>query len=286
LNVSRGNEAQRDNIMTTERKVAFITGASRGIGKASAVALAEKGYDIVVTARTVKEGESSDGRPLPGSIETTAQAVRERGREALPLRLDLLDRDSLDEALTQTLRRWERIDVLLNNGIYTGPGSMDRVLDLDLAVVETMFEANLFAQMHLTQRVLPGMLKRGDGAVINMVSGAGLNDPPAPAGKGGWGFAYAATKAAFHRMVGVLAVEHTQRGVQFFNVEPGFVMTEAMKLNDPQGELSKRFAGAPPAVPAAVIAWLVSDPAAAEWNGKTVFAQKLCLQLGLQPDWR
>jgi NAD(P)-dependent dehydrogenase (short-subunit alcohol dehydrogenase family) len=286
LNVSRGNEAQRDNIMTTERKVAFITGASRGIGKASAVALAEKGYDIVVTARTVKEGESSDGRPLPGSIETTAQAVRERGREALPLRLDLLDRDSLDEALTQTLRRWERIDVLLNNGIYTGPGSMDRFLDLDLAVVETMFEANLFAQMHLTQRVLPGMLERGDGAVINMVSGAGLNDPPAPAGKGGWGFAYAATKAAFHRMVGVLAVEHTQRGVQFFNVEPGFVMTEAMKLNDPQGELSKRFAGAPPAVPAAVIAWLVSDPAAAEWNGKTVFAQKLCLQLGLQPDWR
>jgi NAD(P)-dependent dehydrogenase (short-subunit alcohol dehydrogenase family) len=119
-----------------------------------------------------------------------------------------------------------------------------------------------------------------------MVSGAGLNEPPAPAGKGGRGFAYAATKAAFHRMVGVLAVEHTQRGVQFFNVEPGFVMTEAMKLNDPQGELSKRFAGAPPAVPAAVIAWLVSDPAAAEWNGKTVFAQKRCLQLGLQPDWR
>jgi NAD(P)-dependent dehydrogenase (short-subunit alcohol dehydrogenase family) len=269
-----------------KRKVAFITGASRGIGKASAIALAEKGYDIVVTARTVKEGQSSDGRPLPGSIATTAEAVRKHGREALPLRLDLLDRASIDAALEATSRRWERIDLLVNNGIYTGPGSMDRFLDLDLAVVETMFHANLFAQIHLTQKVLPGMLERCAGAVINLVSSAGLNDPPAPAGKGGWGFAYAATKAAFHRMVGVLAVEHTQRGVQFFNVEPGFVMTEAMKLNDPQGELSKRFAGAPPAVPAAVIAWLVSDPAAAEWNGKTVFAQKLCLQLGLQPDWR
>jgi NAD(P)-dependent dehydrogenase (short-subunit alcohol dehydrogenase family) len=163
---------------------------------------------------------------------------------------------------------------------------MDRFLDLDLAVVETMFQANLFAQIHLTQRVLPDMLERGAGTVINLVSNAGLHDPPAPAGKGGWGFAYAATKAAFHRMVGILAVEHANRGVQFFNVEPGFVITEAMQLNDPAGELSKRFMGAPPAVPAAVIAWLASNPAAAEWNGKTVFAQKLCLQLGLHPDWR
>lgn len=269
-----------------KRKIAFITGASRGIGKATAIALAGKGYDVVVTARTVKEGETSDGRPLPGSIETTAGAVREIGREALPLRLDLLDSASIDDALQETFRRWGQIDLLVNNGIYTGPGSMEHFLDLDLAVVETMFRANVFAQIHLTQKVLPGMLERGRGTVVNMVSNAGLNDPPAPAGRGGWGFAYAATKAAFHRMVGVLAVEHAKSGVQFFNVEPGFVITEAMKLNDPEGELSKRFPGAPPAVPAAVTAWLASDPAAAEWNGKTVFAQKLCLQLGLHPDWR
>jgi NAD(P)-dependent dehydrogenase (short-subunit alcohol dehydrogenase family) len=269
-----------------ERKVAFVTGASRGIGKAAAIALAEKGYAVVVTARTVKEGESSDGRPLPGSIETTAREIRERGREALPLRLDLLDRPSIDDALGGTLARWGRVDVLVNNGIYTGAGSMDLFLDLDLAVVETMFQANVFAQIHLTQRVLPGMLERGSGVVVNMVSAAGLNDPPAPAGKGGWGFAYAATKAAFHRMAGVLAVEHAKSGVQFFNVEPGFVVTEAMKLNDPEGEFSKRYTGAPPSVPAAAIAWLCCDPGAVVWNGKTVFAQKLCLQLGLHPDWR
>lgn len=271
---------------SVERKVAFITGASRGIGKATAVALAAKNYDIVVTARTVREGETSDGRPLPGSIETTAQAVRELDSEALPLRLDLLDRASIDEALQETFNRWGRIDALINNGIYTGPGSMEHFLDLDLAVVETMFQANVFAQIHLTQQVLPGMLERGSGVVVNMVSAAGLNDPPAPAGKGGWGFAYGATKGAFQRMVGVLAVEHSESGVRFFNVEPGFVITEAMRLNDPNGALSKRFPGAPPSVPAAVIAWLASDPAAAEWNGKTVFAQKLCLQLGLHPDWR
>lgn len=269
-----------------EKKVAFITGASRGIGKASVIALAKKGYDVVVTARTLKEGESFDGRPLPGSIETTAQAVRKVGRDALAIRLDLLDRASIETAVERTLSEWGRIDLLLNNAVYTGPGSMVHFLDLDLEQVATMFQANVFAQIFLTQKVLPGMLERGSGSVINMISAAGLTDPPAAAGEGGWGFAYAATKAAFQRMVGVLKVECADRGVRFYNVEPGFVMTEAMKLSDPEGELSKRFPGAPPEVPAAVIAWLASDPGASEYDGKTVFAQKLCLELQLHPDWR
>jgi NAD(P)-dependent dehydrogenase (short-subunit alcohol dehydrogenase family) len=269
-----------------ERQVAFVTGASRGIGAASAVALAARGFDVVVTARTLREGESADGRPLPGSVETTASAVRAAGGAALALHLDLLDRASIEAALLRVEEDWGRIDVLVNNGIYTGPGSMEAFLDLDLGRVRTMFEANVVAQIHVTQRVLPGMLERRSGAVINLVSGAGLSDPPAPAGEGGWGFAYGATKAAFHRMVGVLAVEHRERGVRFYNVEPGFVMTEAMKLNDPEGAISKRFRPAPPEVPAAVIAWLAADPAAHEHDGQTLYAQKLCLELGLHPDWR
>jgi NAD(P)-dependent dehydrogenase (short-subunit alcohol dehydrogenase family) len=266
--------------------VAFVTGASRGIGRASAIALADAGYDIVVTARTMKEGESADGRPLPGSVESTATAVRQQGREALALRLDLLDRASMEAALDTTLAQWGRIDLLLNNGIYTGPGSLVRFLELDVEDVETIFRANVFAQMFLTQRVLPHMLERGDGTVINMVSAAGMSDPPAPANQGGWGYAYGASKAAFMRMVGVLAVEHARPGLHFLNLEPGFVVTEAMKLNDPEGQFSARFGGAPPEVPAAVVAWLASDPAAAEWNGSTVPAQKLCRKLGLHPEWR
>jgi NAD(P)-dependent dehydrogenase (short-subunit alcohol dehydrogenase family) len=270
----------------SERRVAFVTGASRGIGAASAVALAAVGFDIVATARTLREGHSADGRALPGSLETTARAVREQGREALELRLDLLDPDSIEAAVAETLETWGTIDLLLNNGIYTGSGSMERFLDLEPETIRTMFEANVFAQISLTQRVLPGMLDHGYGTLINMVSGAGIGDPPAPAGKGGWGFAYAATKAAFHRMVGVLAVEHPNSGVAFHNLEPGFVMTEAMRLNDPEGEISKRFNPAPPEVPAALVAWLATDSAAREWNGKTVFAQKLALELKLHPDWR
>jgi hypothetical protein len=119
-----------------------------------------------------------------------------------------------------------------------------------------------------------------------MTSNAGLSDPPAPAGRGGWGWAYAASKAAFHRMVGVLAVEHADSGVHFVNVEPGFVMTEAMKLNDPDGEIQKRLRGAPPTVPAAVIAHLAEPGNAAEHDGGTVLAQRLALKLGLHDDWR
>jgi len=268
------------------RQVAFVTGASRGIGRAAAWALAERGFDVVVTARTMVEGESADGRPLPGSTEATAAGVRERGRDALALRLDLLEPASIERAVAQTLDAWGSVDVLLNNGIYTGPGSMHRFEEITPQTLATMFQANLFAQVQLTQALLPAMLERGSGVVINMVSGAGMQDPPAPADRGGWGFAYAATKAAFHRMVGVLRVEHPDAGVRFHNVEPGFVMTEAMKLNDPDGEIAARFKPAPPEVPAAVIAWLASDPEAARWNGETVFAQKLCLDLGLRPDWR
>jgi hypothetical protein len=271
---------------SVERKVAFVTGASRGIGKAAALELAEKGYDVVVTARTVEEGKAADGRPIPGSISTTAAEVEKRGQAALAIPMDLFDRDSMAAALDECLSQWGHIDVLLNNAIYTGEANMQHFLDLELSEVETLFGANLFSQIFITQRALPPMLERGRGAIINMVSGAGLSDPPAPAGEGGWGFAYGASKGAFQRMVGVLAVEHANSGLQFFNVEPGFVLTEAMVVNDPDGALSKYAKGAPPKVPAAVIAWLAEHPDAAKWNGRTVFAQKLCLELGLEPDWR
>src|SRR5512143_2203867 len=173
------------------RKVAFVTGASRGIGKGSAIALAEAGYDVVVTARTVQEGEKYNYNPslthttaqaMPGSIQITADEVRKRGRQALAIRLDLLDRASIDAAVEQALREWGHIDLLLNNGIYQGPGVADRFLDLTDELVRRVFEGNVFAQIHVTQKVLPGMLERGQGIIINVTSTAGTTDPPVPTG--------------------------------------------------------------------------------------------------------
>jgi NAD(P)-dependent dehydrogenase (short-subunit alcohol dehydrogenase family) len=269
-----------------ERRVAFVTGASRGIGRAAAIALAEAGFDIAVSARTRLEGQAADGSPLPGSIASTADEVRARGRDALPLYLDLLDFASIDAALDATLEAWGHIDLLLNNGIYTGSGISDRILDVSLADAEKIFRANVLAPLLLVQKVLPGMLERDAGTIINVVSHAGVHDPPAAADQGGWAFPYAASKGALHRMVGVLAVEHPRTRLRFYNVDPGLVITEAMAHYDPQGKFAELYGGAPMHVPAAVIAWLATSPCAANRNGSTVQAQPLARELELVPPWR
>ncbi|MFN8627682.1 MAG: SDR family oxidoreductase [Candidatus Binatia bacterium] len=279
-----------------ERKVAFVTGASRGIGKAVAIGLAEIGYDVVVTARTVTEGEKYDYSPtlkqenqrsMPGSISVTAEEVRKRGREALPIRLDLLDRASIDAVLAQTLRQWDHIDVLVNNGIYQGPGVMDRFLDLPDDVVKKIFEGNVLAQIHLTQKVLRGMLAHGGGGmIVNITSNAALNDPPGPAGEGGWGFAYGASKGAFHRMAGLLKVELGERGIRAYNVEPGLIVHESQTaLLGEDNDLVRHYRGAPVSVMAAAINWLVTDPEAVALNGQTIFAQRLCKERQLVAGW-
>jgi len=278
-----------------DRKVAFVTGASRGIGKAVAIGLADIDYDVVVTARTVTEGEKYDYSPtlkqaneraMPGSISATADEIRKRGRDALAIRLDLLDRTSIDAALECTLRQWGHIDVLVNNAIYQGPGVMDRFLDLPDDVIKRIFEGNVFAQIHLTQKVLRAMLERGRGIVVNITSNAALNDPPGPAGDGGWGFAYGASKGAFHRMAGLLKVELGGRGVRAYNVEPGLIVHESqVALLGADNDLVRHYRGAPVAVMAAAVNWIVTSPEAIALNGHTIFAQRLCKERQLVPGW-
>jgi NAD(P)-dependent dehydrogenase (short-subunit alcohol dehydrogenase family) len=263
------------------RRIAFVTGASRGIGKASALTLAEAGFDVVATARTVREGESD----APGSLETTAAAVRERGRECLALPLDLLDRPSIDAAVDRTQSEWGPVDLLLNNGIYVGPETLQHFLDLSPDAVEMILRANVVAPVHLTQRLLPAMLERKAGTVVNVTSAVAEIDPPAPAGEGGWGLGYAASKGAFHRIAGFLHVELGARGIRAFNLEPGFVLTERMQLDLADAGFTERYAGAPPSVPAAAAAWLATSPDADRFLGKTVRAQKLVADLGLVPGW-
>jgi NAD(P)-dependent dehydrogenase (short-subunit alcohol dehydrogenase family) len=278
-----------------ENPVAFVSGASRGIGKASAIALAEAGFDVVVTARTVSEGEKHDysttragshEEAMPGSIEITAAEVRKRGRRALPIRLDLLDPVSIDAAVEQALRDWGHIDLLLNNGIYQGPGVADRFLDLTDDLVRRVFEGNVFAQIHVTQQVIPGMLERGHGIIINMTSGAGMVDPPAPADEGGWGFAYGASKGALHRMAGILHVELHARGIRAYNLQPGLIITESQQLrfgND--NPFARHTQSAPLAVPAAVVVWLATNPEAVAMSGQTIHAQPFCNERQLVPGW-
>ena len=278
---------------SASRKVAFITGASRGIGKQTAIALAKKGFDCVITARTMVEGEQhergarhSDTSAVTGSLASTAREIEALGREALPIRLDLLDTESVEAAADQAIAAWGHIDVLVNNGIYQGPGTMTPVLELTAQMLQNVYQGNVFSQILLIQKCLPSMLQRNSGRIINMVSRSGFTDPPDIATKGGWGFAYSSSKAALIRLIGVLNVEHADSDIQLYNIDPGFVITENLTEKGLVDEHAARFGGAPPTVPAAAIAWLASEPAARDLHGETIEAQEFCLQHQLVADWR
>ena len=121
---------------TTDRPVALVTGASRGIGRATAIALADAGFDVAVGARTLHAGEGvddarPDSGPIPGSIEETVAEVEGAGARGLGVVMDLHDRSSLTAAADEVIATWGPIDVLVNNAVDTGPGSMTRFLDTD-----------------------------------------------------------------------------------------------------------------------------------------------------------
>ncbi len=275
--------------------VAVVTGASRGIGKASALALAEAGFDVAITARTVHEG---DGRTepnsvrgdepvvaVPGSLESTAAEIERRGRRALSIPMDLLDLAAVEAVPGAVLDAWGRIDVLFNNAIYQGAGTMDRILDMRQGDLDNLMRGNFSHQIRLIQLVVPHMLERGEGRVINMVSGSARHDPPGPAGAGGWGVAYSASKAAFGRVAGGIEAEFRDRGVRAFNVDPGNVATEKRRALNPDDDFEAGFGSAPAEATGAVVAWLSTDPGALRFVGKWIYAPKLCADLGLLPDW-
>ncbi len=280
--------------MSEPSPVAFVTGASRGIGKAGALALADAGYDVVVTARTVKPGDTQhfaeSGRPiaLPGSLEETAAEIEKRGQRALPLKLDLLDRKTLDAAVEASLAEWGRIDVLYNNGIYQGPGLMVPLMEIPEDKLALVFEGNVFAQLHLTRRVLPHMLERGRGSIVNMTSNAGQYDPKNKVGEGGWGYAYGASKSAFHRLAGFIHVEHHDQGIRSYNIDPGYVPTEAQlaSLGKDSPIYEKHISGsAPPEVPAAMLVWLLTTEEGRSRSGESFHAPSFVKKHQLIPGW-
>ncbi|MBT8403888.1 MAG: SDR family oxidoreductase [Gemmatimonadetes bacterium] len=256
-----------------DRRVAFVSGASRGIGAESAVALARAGFDVAITARTLGDGEAYDhvGKvaPLPGSLRATAAALEAEGGKALCLQADILEPEAVEKAARSTLDEFGRIDLVFNNAVYQGAGVQERLLDVTLDQLHAIYQGNVLTPVALVQSFLPKMIEQGGGTIVNMLSATAFIDPPAPADQGGWGFAYPSSKAALARLAGALRAEHPDAGLRIFNVEPGMVVTELMKASGIDEAVLDRFKPTRASSIAAVVAWLADNEPSEAWKAET-----------------
>jgi NAD(P)-dependent dehydrogenase (short-subunit alcohol dehydrogenase family) len=280
--------------MARTRKRAFVTGASRGIGKAIAVKLAQAGFDVAITARTVEEGEQrehsstvkkSDTSPLPGSLSSTADLMRAAGAEVMVLPADLTERASLGSAATTVLERWGGVDLVVHNARFIGPGHMDKIIDVPLEVLEKHVMGNAFAPLLLNRIFLPPMIAQGGGTIIYITSTAAYEPPPRAAGEGGWGLSYGMSKSAGHAIAPIVHVEYGAKGIRSFNLQPGAIKTERL-LQDMTAFGFDASDWTPPEVIGEVVNWLATNPASDQYLGKTVQGQELCDELGLLPGWK
>ena len=185
--------------------IAFITGASSGIGAACAKKFAQGGYDLILNARNEERLQA-----LKAEIETAL------GRQVLLLPFDVRDRQAARQAVESLPAEWQAIDVLINNaGLALG---LDKEYEGNEADYDTMIETNITALLMMTRLVVPAMVKRDKGHIINIGSVAG--DAAYPGGS-----VYCATKAAVKTLSDGLRMDLVHTPLRVTNIKPGLVET-------------------------------------------------------------
>jgi NAD(P)-dependent dehydrogenase (short-subunit alcohol dehydrogenase family) len=259
--------------MSLQGKVAVVTGASRGIGQATAIELARRGADVVVAARTMDEHG-----PLPGTVAETVAAVEALGVSGFGVRCNVGKQEDLEHLVQQTVERFGRIDVLVNNAAFTGLAASKRTLDLSRKEWELMFAVNIHAPFMLTKGFIEHFPSTG-GVVVNVTSSAATHRP-VTGDTGAWSPAYGATKAAMNRLGNFWASELLERRIAVITVDPGLVFSATMQaLAEP---------GAGPAdwqvttdVPAKAIAYLAGLDDPMHRTGDVLDGPELVRRLGL-----
>ena len=196
--------------MNLQGRVALVTGAAQGIGRAIALALAEVGVDI------------AGGDVNLERMEATAKEIEALGRKALVLKLDVSDPASVKEAVGKVYEAWQKIDILVNNAGITKDGLAMRLKREDW---DRVLNINLNGTFHCIQAVLPAMVKQRSGRIISIASVV------AQAGNVGQAN-YIASKAGIIGLTKAVAAEVGSRGITVNAVAPGFIAT-AMTENLP-----------------------------------------------------
>ena len=224
-----------------EGKVAIVTGASRGTGRAYAQALAMAGASVVAAARTDKPaaltgapmrlpGEMHAGRGarqlaglLPGSLRETVASIEEAGGTAMAVRCDVGNEDDVRALAQAALDRFGRIDALVNNA-----GVFPRLNTLEVTpeTYEAVLRVNLVGPYLCAKHVLPHMIERGAGSVINITTGSPDPEETVDLKSARGILCYAAAKAGLDSMTRTLAREMAHHGVAVNGLAPGMILTE------------------------------------------------------------
>jgi NADP-dependent 3-hydroxy acid dehydrogenase YdfG len=187
-------------------KIVFITGASAGIGKATALAFAKEGANLIITARRVERLEN-----LAKEIETNY------GVKVLALKLDVRNKDEVASVINSLPDEWSEIDILVNNaGLGRG---VNKLYEDNIDGWEEMIDTNIKGLLYVTRNIVPGMVERKSGHVINLGSIAGHEAY-------GGGSVYCATKHAVTAITRSLRIDLLGTGVRVSTVDPGMVETE------------------------------------------------------------
>ena len=256
-------------------KVAIVTGATRGIGKGTACALAEHGATVYVTGRTVNAG----GHALPGSLDETAAEVNARGGKGIPVAMDLLDDAQIAAVFAQIERDEGRLDVLVNNAMAIPDSMTQRVgfwekpLEPEWQIWNTGARAAFIAAWHAARIMVP----QGSGLIAALSGYVGVTYT--------YDVVFGTTKTSTDRMMRDMGHELRDTGVSAVSLWQGFTYTERATENlksvpGMAGQLNSAV-GSSPEFPGRVIAALATDPQIKAKSGGSFINAELAAEYGV-----
>jgi len=248
--------------MELDGKVAIVTGASRGVGAATALLLAERGCKVVCAARATDAAPV----PIPGTIDETVRRIRDAGGEAIAVPTNLAKDAEVEHMIATTIAQFGPVDVLVNNAAITFPGD----LDLDMKRFDLVMQVDLRAPLLAIQAVMPSMKTRRRGTILNISSIAGLNYFPGL-------MAYGMAKAALEHLT--VSAAHQLRpfdiAVNTFRIDVP-VASEGFVFNLPDADHSD---WEPSEVAAEGIVWMLEQPPT--YTGNNVGMARLRAEEGI-----